>query len=139
MEAQYLTNEKGENVGVYMDMAQYEATVEAQRELSEARRRVQEIEQEIEKNRREIEQIELIVAEFVEGIHDLNQEEYERVIGRIEDQIRGYANDHEKAQRLLDIFEDIEASSALEAAIEEEDDFVPWSEAKKRLAASRGA
>lgn len=139
MEAQYLTNEKGENVGVYMDMAQYGATVEAQRELYETRRRIQEIEREIAENQRQLELTESILAEFVEGIHQSSQEEYERIIEDVEDQIHDYTDDRERAQRLLDIFENREASNALEAAIEQEDDFVPWTEAKKRLAASREA
>lgn len=131
MEAQYLTNENGENVGVYMGLRQYEATREAQRELDRVRR-------EIEENQRTIALIEGILVEVIETARRQGQEGYEDFLEFSEGQMHT-EHEPEKAERLKDVLENVEARLALEADLEQEQDFVPWSEAKRRIAAERAA
>ena len=129
MEAQYLTNENGENVGVYMDLPQYEAALEAKRELDRIKR-------EIAENERTMEVLEGALFEFIEGVKE--QGAYEDFVERIEGHFLARGDSPEKAKRLASLIEDVEARYALQADAGQEDDFVPWPEAKERIAAERG-
>lgn len=124
MEALYLTNKNGENVGVYMDLSQYEEVLEARRELEDARRQIELIEDAL---------LEIVDSTKEHGI-------YEYYVEHVEEIFREGGESPERAAHLSDMLEDLEARRALKADMEEgEDDFVPWSEAKERIAAERAS
>ncbi len=130
MEAQYLTNEQGENVGVYMDMSQYRAALDAKEELDRVKR-------EIDENARTIESIEGALFEFIEAVRE--QGAYDDFVEQIEGQFLARGDSPERAKHLTNLIENVEARYALMADAEQEDDFVPWSEAKERIATERGS
>lgn len=130
MEAQYLTNERGENVGVYMDMAQYRAALKAREDLDRIKR-------EIAETYRTTEALEGALFEFIETIRE--QGAYDDFVEQIEGQFLARGDSPEKAEYFTNLIENVEARYALEADAEEEEDFVPWSEAKERIAAERGS
>lgn len=130
MEAQYLTNEDGENVGVYMDMAQYRAALKAYEDLEKTRR-------DLAENESVTDSIEGALFEFIEAVRE--QGVYEDFVEQIEGQFLARGDSPERARLLTNLIENVEARYALEADAEQEDDFVPWSEAKERIAAGRGS
>ena len=75
--------------------------------------------------------------DFIEAVKE--QGAYEDFVEQIEGQFLARGDSPERAGYFTNLIENVEARYALQADAEGEGDFVPWSEAKERIAAERGS
>lgn len=124
MEArEYVTNEEGERVGVFVDLDRYQ---DAKKELAEIRTK--------------LEENEALLLQLLEVARRLPNADYEDFLTRLRDRGLTEGRTPEQIERRLEMLEDYEALLASTDDAESEDDWeeaVPLRSALERIDASR--